>query len=172
MPVDFVAAAMDHIAHQPGLDGQAFHLTNPKPMRVGESLNAFAKAAHAPQLALRIDKRLTDALPKGTLSMLMKLPAAARRARHGARRLRDPARRCIEHMALKPQFDTRDTERALEGSGIEVPELHTYADRLWDYWERTLDPDLYKDRSFERRHQRHARSSSPARRAGSAARRR
>ena len=29
VPVDFVAAALDHIAHQPGLDGQAFHLTNP-----------------------------------------------------------------------------------------------------------------------------------------------
>ncbi|MGH2918297.1 MAG: SDR family oxidoreductase, partial [Solirubrobacteraceae bacterium] len=74
VPVDFVAAAMDHIAHQPGLNFQAFHLTNPKPMRVGESLNAFAEAAHAPRLAVRVDKRLTDALPKGTLSMLMKLP--------------------------------------------------------------------------------------------------
>ena len=27
----------------------------------------------------------------------------------------------------------------------------TYADKLWDYWERNLDPDLFKDRSFERR---------------------
>jgi NAD(P)-dependent dehydrogenase (short-subunit alcohol dehydrogenase family) len=31
-----------------------------------------------------------------------------------------------------------------------VPALHAYATKLWDYWERTLDPDLYKDRSFER----------------------
>ena len=30
VPVDFVARAMDHIAHQPGLDGQAFHLTDPQ----------------------------------------------------------------------------------------------------------------------------------------------
>ena len=30
VPVDYVAAAMDHIAHQPGLDGQAFHLVDPK----------------------------------------------------------------------------------------------------------------------------------------------
>ena len=29
-PVDYVAAAMDHIAHLPGLDGQAFHLVDPK----------------------------------------------------------------------------------------------------------------------------------------------
>lgn len=147
VPVDFVAAALDHIAHQPGLDGQAFHLTNPTAMRVGESLNAFAEAAHAPKLALRIDKRLTDALPKGTLSMLMKLPQAREMRRTLLADLGIPEE-VVEQMALKPQFDTRDTERALRGSGIEVPELHSYADKLWDYWERTLDPDLYKDSSF------------------------
>ncbi len=75
VPVDFVADALDHIAHQPGLDGQAFHLTNPRPQRSGEVMNEFARAAHAPQVALRIDKRLTDALPKGVLSMLLRLPA-------------------------------------------------------------------------------------------------
>ena len=30
VPVDYVAAAIDHIAHQPGLDGRAFSLTDPK----------------------------------------------------------------------------------------------------------------------------------------------
>ncbi|MEY2515035.1 MAG: hypothetical protein QOJ89_2393 [bacterium] len=147
VPVNFVADAMDHIAHQPGLDGQAFHLTNPKPMRVGESLNAFAKAAHAPQLAIRIDKRLTDALPKGVISMVMKLPQARELRKTVLADFGIP-HQDVEHMALRPQFDTRDTERALEGSGIAVPELESYADKLWDYWERNLDPELFKDRSF------------------------
>ena len=120
VPVDYVAAAMDHIAHQPDLDGQAFHLTNPVPMRVGESLNEFAKAAHAPQLALRIDKRLTDALPKGTLSMLMKLPQV-RDVRNTMLADFGIPEEVIEHMALKPQFDTRDTERALAGTGHRGP---------------------------------------------------
>src|ERR1700738_2086434 len=66
VPVDYVAAAMDHIAHQPGLDGQAFHLTDPKGQRSGDVMNEFAKAAHAPHLAMRIDKRLVAALRKGT----------------------------------------------------------------------------------------------------------
>ena len=35
VPVDYVAAAMDHIAHQPGLDGQAFHLTQPEVAALG-----------------------------------------------------------------------------------------------------------------------------------------
>ncbi len=45
-------------------------------------------------------------------------------------------------------FDSTNAQAALEGSGIEVPPLPTYAAKLWDYWERTLDPDLFKDRSL------------------------
>jgi thioester reductase-like protein len=148
VPVDFVAKAMDHIAHQPGLDGQAFHLTNPRRQRSGEVINIFAEAAHAPQLQVRIDRRILQALPKGVLSMAMQAPPLkdARRAILADFGIPEEI---LEHVALRPEFDTRDTERALEGSGIEVPPLEDYAWRLWDYWERHLDPDLFKDRSFE-----------------------
>ena len=148
VPVDFVAAAMDHIAHEEGLDGQAFHLCSPKGIRSGEVLNIFARAAHAPQFALRIDKRLTDALPKGVLSMAMQMPQTKglRRAILADFGIPDEI---IGHVALRPEFDTRDTERVLKGTGIEVPPLESYSEKLWDYWERQLDPDLYKDRSFE-----------------------
>jgi thioester reductase-like protein len=149
VPVDYVAEAMDHIAHQPDLDGQAFHLTDTRGgMRSGEVLNTFARAAHAPQMALRIDKKLTDALPKGVGSMLMQLPALKGVRRSILDDLHIPEE-VVEFVGLTAQFDTRDTERALRGSGIELPELDSYAYRLWDYWERNLDPDLFKDRSFE-----------------------
>ena len=148
VPVDYVADALDHIAHEPGLDGQTFHLASPRMQRSGEVLNTFARAAHAPQLALRVDKRLTDALPKGVFSMLMKLPALkdVRKTLLADVGIPDEV---IEHVGFRAQFDTRDSERALAGSGVEVPELDEYAWRLWDYWERHLDPDLFRDRSFE-----------------------
>jgi NAD(P)-dependent dehydrogenase (short-subunit alcohol dehydrogenase family) len=47
------------------------------------------------------------------------------------------------------RFESRMTRKALKGSGIEVPRLEDYAHRLWDYWERNLDPDLFVDRSLE-----------------------
>jgi NAD(P)-dependent dehydrogenase (short-subunit alcohol dehydrogenase family) len=139
---------MDHIAHQPGLDGQAFHLTNPKSQRSGEVMNEFAKAAHAPHMAMRIDKRLVQALPKGTISMLMKLPALKGVRNSVLEDLGIPPE-TLDYIGLTAQFDTRDTEHALQGSGISIPPLETYAAKLWDYWERNLDPDLFKDRSFE-----------------------
>jgi NAD(P)-dependent dehydrogenase (short-subunit alcohol dehydrogenase family) len=148
VPVDYVAAAMDHIAHEPDLDGQAFHLMAPKSMRSGEVLNTFAAAAHAPHMAIRIDKRLTDALPKGVGSLLLQLPALKGVRAQILSDLGIPEE-ILGHVGFTAQFDTRDTERALRGSGIEVPPLDSYAELLWDYWERKLDPDLYKDRSFE-----------------------
>ena len=148
VPVDYVAKALDHIAHLPGGDGQAFHLTNPRAQRSGEVINTFARAAHAPQLALRVDKRLTDALPKGVVSMVLKLPAL-KGVRRGILADLGIPEEIIGHVGLVPQFDTRDTERAMKGSGIDLPQLESYAEKLWDYWERHLDPDLFRDRSFE-----------------------
>ncbi len=148
VPVDFVARAMDHIAHEPGLDGQAFHLADPRRQRSGEVLNTFAKAAHAPQLSLRIDKGLLDLLPKGTLSLLMKAPPL-RDARRAVLADLGIPEEVLGFVGLTAEFDTRDAERALRGTGIEVPDLDDYAWRLWDFWERHLDPDLFRDRSFE-----------------------
>jgi len=148
VPVDYVAKAMDHIAHLPEGDGQAYHLTNPRRQRSGEVINLFAAAAHAPQLTLRVDRRLLDALPKGAISMLMKAPPL-RDARRAVLADFGIPEEVVEFVGLTAEFDTRDTERALKGTGIEVPQLEDYAWRLWDYWERHLDPDLFRDRSFE-----------------------
>ena len=148
VPVDYVAAAMDHIAHLDGLDGQAFHLVDPKMKKVGDVLNTFARAAHAPQMVMRVDKKMTDMLPKGALSYAMKLPALKDVRRSLLADLGVPDE-VLDYIDLKPTFDARDTKRALAGSGIELPPLESYADKLWDYWERNLDPDLFKDRSFQ-----------------------
>jgi NAD(P)-dependent dehydrogenase (short-subunit alcohol dehydrogenase family) len=148
VPVDYVAAAVDHIAHIDGLDDQAFHIVDPKPPRSGDVLNTFANAAHAPHAVMRVDKRMTDMLPKGVLSYAMKIPALQGIKRSFLADLGIPEE-ALANAEMRTRFDARDTARALEGSGIELPKLDTYADKLWDYWERRLDPDLYKDRSFE-----------------------
>ncbi|MGO4780842.1 short chain dehydrogenase, partial [Lysobacter sp. 2RAB21] len=55
----------------------------------------------------------------------------------------------MKFITYPTRFDNRETERALRGSGIKVPNLDTYAWRLWDYWERHLDPDLFVDRTLK-----------------------
>jgi NAD(P)-dependent dehydrogenase (short-subunit alcohol dehydrogenase family) len=149
VPVDWVAGALDHIAHEPDLDGRAFHLTDPKGQSVAELYNEFAAAAHAPKVAISVDKRLTDALPTWPLGLALKLPPLRQARNITLRELGIPGE-VLEHMELKPEFDTRETERALKGSALErPPALHDYAARLWDYWERELDTGLVRGRTLK-----------------------
>jgi thioester reductase-like protein len=149
VPVDWVAAAMEYLIHQPDLDGSAFHLTDPRPQRVGELVNELAQAAHAPRIAVTLDRRLTRAVPTWPLQLAAQLPPWRQLGRLVLGDLGIP-REVITNMELVPRFDSRATQLALAGSGWEQPPaLHEYAGRLWDYWEREMDPNLSRDRTLE-----------------------
>lgn len=147
VPVDFVAAAMDHIAHKPKLDGQCFHLTDPNPKRIGEVMNLFAEAAHAPLMSMRIDARLFSFIPAPIKQGLGMLPPVRRIINQVLSDLGIP-KDMLSFFNYPTKFDTREVDRALKGSGIKVPSLDSYAWVLWDYWERHLDPELFIDRSL------------------------
>jgi NAD(P)-dependent dehydrogenase (short-subunit alcohol dehydrogenase family) len=147
VPVDYVADAIDYIAHQPGLDSQAFSLTDPNPKTAGEMINLFARAADAPQAALRLDANVTDPATSLVRTGLRFFPPAKRVMKAGLGQIGIPAG-VLSYFSYPTHFDSSNAEKALEGSGISVPPLESYADRIWDYWERSLDPDLFKDRSL------------------------
>ena len=148
IPVDYVVDAMDYIAHKKGLDGGCFHLTDPEPMRIGEILNMFAKAAHAPQMTMRLNAKMFSFIPSYIVQGMMQV-APVRRARNQILNDLGIPKDIFGFINYPTKFDNRDTVKALKGSGIAVPKLETYAWRLWDYWERNLDPDLFIDRSLE-----------------------
>ena len=147
VPVDFVAGAIDHIAHKKGLDGGCFHLTDPEPMRVGEVLNLFAKAAHAPQMTMRLNAKMFSFIPSFVVDSVMGLAPMRRIQKQVLADLGIP-KEMFRFINYPTRFDARDAQKALKGSGISVPRLEDYAWRLWDYWERHLDPDLFIDRSL------------------------
>jgi len=147
VPVDFVAGAIDAIAHKPGLDKRAFHLVDPSPRRVGDVLNVFARAAGAPEFVARIDARMFAFIPGPLRSALASLPPVKRIIDQVLDDLGIP-HRVLSYVDQPTKFDCRDTTAALEGTGVAVPDLESYAWRLWDYWERHLDPELFKDRSL------------------------
>ncbi len=147
VPVDYVVKAMDHIAHTDGLDGRAFHLTDPNPHTAGEVIDIFASAAHAPQSSVRVPPGAVEALQpliKGVMTATPLSDAALDRflADFGV------PRSVLIYVNYPTHFDSRQTEAALDGTGIAVPPLEAYAGKLWDYWERHLDPDLFRDRTL------------------------
>ncbi|AOS80564.1 MULTISPECIES: SDR family oxidoreductase [Hydrogenophaga] len=147
VPVDFVVSALDHIAHGERKGGECFHLVDPVGYRVGDVLDIFSKAAHAPKMNLFVNAALLGFIPKSVKKGLMAL-APVRRVRDAVMKDLGLPEDMLTFVNYPTRFDCRATLAALKGSGVECPNLKDYAWRLWDYWERHLDPDLHRDRSL------------------------
>ena len=89
-------------------------------------VNVFAKIAGGPAL--------TPVLPKAALNAARKLPGASRLLSD----LGIPPD-ALDYADFTARFDTTQTRKALEGSGIAVPKLESYAPALWRYWEENLE---------------------------------
>jgi len=139
--------AMVYLSHAKGLDGRCFHLTDPKVRRVGEVLNIFARAAHAPEMAFRLDSKIFDMVPDGVRKSVERTRPIQNVFDQLLRDLQVP-KSVLQFINYPTRFDSTATQKALAKARIHVPPLEDYAWRLWDYWERHLDPDLTIDRSL------------------------
>ena len=111
-------------------------------------IDIFARAAHAPQSSVRLpaggDRGARAAAParglddrrSATPSSIACSPTSASRAR------------CSSTSTTRPTSTRARPQAALAGTDISVPPLEAYAGKLWDYWERHLDPDLFRDRTL------------------------
>lgn len=146
VPVDFVAAALDCIAHREGLDGRTFHLVDPRTRTFGEVVDIFAEAAGAPHPSLRI------AGLESAIAPVRRLIASQASGRVGRlfESLSGIPPRVLDYADNRTSFDCSRTREALAGSGIEVPPLEHYASRLYAYWSRNLDTRAEHDRRLDR----------------------
>jgi NAD(P)-dependent dehydrogenase (short-subunit alcohol dehydrogenase family) len=147
VPVDYVVDSMVWLAHQKGLDGRCFHLTDPKDRSMGQVLNIFARAAHAPEMTMRLDPKLFAMVPDGLKKTVERTKPIQNVYEQLLRDLQVP-KAVLEFSDYPTRFDSTATQKALRKSKLAVPPLEDYAWRLWDYWERHLDPDLTIDRSL------------------------
>ena len=113
-------------------------------------LNVFARAGHAPQMALRVNARMFGFIPAPIVYGLGSLAPVKRMVKAVLTDLGIP-RDVFQFVNWPTRYDNREAAQALKGSGIAVPPLESYAPQLWDYWERHLDPDLFVDHSLSGR---------------------
>ena len=156
VPVDYVAKAMDHLAHLPDRNGEAFHLVNPEPQNTVELVNTFAAAAKAPQFAVPIDRSVINRLPTALLPRQFRpgtlIGAALRTApahlalNQTLGRFGIPAE-VLDHVSFESVYASSSTQKALAGSGIAVPDLESYAATLWSFWEDMLDDSITRDKA-------------------------
>lgn len=136
VPVDYVADALVALMHADGsasLDGRTFHLTAPSTVGLRGIYRGIARASGLP--ALR------GTLPRSMATPVLKVSGRAKVLRNmAATQLGVPAE-VLDVIDLAPTFVSDETQKALRGSGIGVPEFASYAPKLWRYWAEHLDPD-------------------------------
>lgn len=138
VPVDYVARALDHIAHQPGRDGQCFHLTAEQDYTLAELLDLLAGAAGAPRFRLCLRNESVPARQRTWAKNLLQ-----------AGPVKNLAHRLMDALALPPStlgflsfpttYDRRQAEAALAGTDIQPPAFDTYLNTLWRYWQQHLN---------------------------------
>ncbi len=148
VPVDFVVGAIYAISHQEGIGKKCYHLVDPVGYRVGDVLDIFSRAAHAPRMNLFVNAALLGFIPRGIKKTLMAI-APVRRVRNAVLKDLGLPEDMLTFVNYPTRFDCRETLAALKGSGVTCPNLNDYAWRIWDYWERNLDPELFIDRSLK-----------------------
>ena len=142
VPVDFVADAMVHLVHQPGMDHRAFHLVHPRPQPLSEVYNALADALGAPKLQATMPTAVGSLVKRGA-EQAARVPALAA-ARDIALAELDIPPEVLPHLTFGATFSSAETRRALAGTGIASPEIGDYARVLVDWWREHLDPNRHR----------------------------
>ncbi len=147
VPVDYVADAMDALAHADGLDGKTFHVVDAEPPSFLETFNLVAEAAGAPGMSSRFGTGLLKYMP-GVGDMVGRL-GGVQFYRQQMRRdlgIPDQVHEVLNH---KVRYDTANIADALRGTKIRCPRQAEYIPAMWDYWLRHLDID--RDPAVRRR---------------------
>jgi nucleoside-diphosphate-sugar epimerase len=118
VPRDFLVAALDHLSGLPRSRGKTYHLADPEPLTVDETINVIGEATG--RTILRVP--LPVSLAKGAIRYVpgvyrvMRIPATA-----------------VDYFVHPTLYDTTNAQEDLAGSGIALPRLRDYLPHLVDF---------------------------------------
>ena len=122
VPVDFVIAALTHLLDQDAHTGTVFHLTDPAPLTTQAILELFSDL---------LGKQVAYvSVPPGVARALMST---------GVGRMLGIAPELVDYFDHPSRYDNRNTQAALDGTGITCPSLPDYAPKMVEYMQRHDD---------------------------------
>ncbi len=117
VPVDFIIEAIAAISARAAAAGKTFHLTDPEPHTTEEIFDLFSRAMFEAESWLRVPTSLTSVVAGSGIAEPLGLQ-----------------RQSAPYFAHQATFDCVITLDALDGTGIGVPRLDTYVDKLVAYF--------------------------------------
>ncbi|NIL77221.1 SDR family oxidoreductase [Rhodococcus sp. B10] len=134
VPVDYVASAIVELIHRNPLGQRVFHLVNPDPQSMVEVYRAFGRAAGSKAKVVGLPGLVAAPVVSPRFDVV-KTGRDALVSRLGV----PPV--MLDHLTLPTTFDSSATRNTLRDSGITPPPLAEYANVLWTYWQKNLDPN-------------------------------
>ncbi len=148
-PVDYIASAVDWLAHEEHFDRRCFHLFQAHSPTVGRLIEIFLATAHGPEITSKLNvSPVAGVISKLSRQLGRATPESAKRQFADA--IGVPIS-VLSYAWNRTEFDARDTRAALRGSGIKCPDIGRYAGKLWSYWEQYLDINYRRSPKLERR---------------------
>ncbi len=139
VPVDYVVAAIDYLAHLPDHDGECFFITDPDGIRVGDLLKTLMKVSGGPRLKA-MESPLLDSATKLAGKGIGRLPPVKALGERLVSRMGIPPE-VVAYINYPTHFDSSKTQRLLAEEDIICPPFDSYAPALWDYWLHFLRKD-------------------------------
>ncbi len=136
VPVDYVVDALVALIHEDNMafpNGRTFHLTAPQSVGLRGIYQAVTKEAGLPPAR--------GVLPGSVVTPVLKARGRAKVLRNMAATQLGIPSEIFDVLDLKPTFISDETQKALRGSGVRLPDFAGYAPKLWRYWAQHLDPD-------------------------------
>ncbi len=115
VPRDFIVDAMDHLSGLQVSNGKVYQLADPQPPTVEEMTRMLGVATDRRLLRMRVPSRLA-------LSAFRHVPGLAS--------FTGIEPEAVPYFSHPTRYDTSETERDLQGSGITCPPFQSYAERL------------------------------------------
>ena len=125
VPSDYVLDAFFYLSQQMNSVGKTYQLADPKPLSIQEMIQTLGRDCHRRVLLIPFSKNLL----KGILKALPRLEAW----------LGIP-RSALDYFDHPTRYDTRQTQAALQNSGITCPSFPDYSKKLVDF--HALHPKL------------------------------
>ncbi len=132
VPVDFVADAIDHLAHLPDKNHECFFITDPKGVRVGDLIKTLLKVSRGGNVKA-IDMPLFDAASEKTGKVLSKISPVKKLSNRLVKRMGIPPE-VMNYINFPTRYDSVETTKILAEADIVCPPFDSYIDAIWDYW--------------------------------------
>ena len=146
VPVDYVAKAIHKISKSQ-TKNDIFHITDSAPYSFGQIIELLLQEQNSPKINFTIKNSFLNFLPKGFLSFLKNNYFLSKIYSVLLEYYKIP-KSSLEFINYKTFFDNKNSQKILNKESINCPNLKSYIDVLYQYWDKNKNIENQKEQAL------------------------